>query len=260
MADLPGAAPGQTIVRNEQIGPIERRKIRSLHRLRLLPTFVTWGDPLLCTQIMKASTPPAAFAKPAPHHVIRGFLGETMVERLLEFALARREDFAPAKIGRQGRLDDAVRQSAQLCDLGGLKPILEAEFRAVFPAAIEALRIAPFDLTFIELQLVAHGDGAFYQRHIDTGTGGDGPNHRVLTGVYYFHALPKTFGGGALRLHSILPEEQGGSHVDIDPDRDTLLLFPSWAPHEVRPVSCVGGDFAQSRFALNCWFLKRAGA
>ena len=55
----------------------------------------------------------------------------------------------------------------------------------------------------VELELVAHNDGAFYARHIDTATGEDSNQVRVLSGVYYFHAKPKAFTGGALRLFAI---------------------------------------------------------
>lgn len=209
---------------------------------------------------MKSPLAPPAFARPAPHHVIQEFLGEAMVARLLDFALEHEADFTSTRVGRAtGRQDLSIRSSLQTRNLGDLRNPIEAKLRDALPGALQAMRLSSFDLGSIEIQLVAHGDGAFYRTHIDTQTGTpDGPT-RVLTGVYYFHGLPKSFSGGALRLHSILPEEQGGTHLDIEPDRDTLLLFPSWAPHQVRPVSCAGG-FAQSRFAINCWFRQRNDA
>lgn len=110
------------------------------------------------------------------------------------------------------------------------------------------------------MELAAHGDGDFYRRHIDTFIRGEVTGtDRVLTAVYYFHARPKAFTGGELRLHSFRSPDDGGSWVDIEPAHDSLLLFPAWAPHEVRPVSCPGGDFAQSRFAINCWYDCKAG-
>jgi SM-20-related protein len=35
--------------------------------------------------------------------------------------------------------------------------------------------------------------------------------------------------------------------------RDSLLVFPSSARHEVETISCPGGAFADSRFAVNIW-------
>ena len=71
--------------------------------------------------------------------------------------------------------------------------------------------------------------------------------------VYYFHRSPKSFSGGALRLYSFEASEERGTFVDIEPTNDTLVFFPSWFPHEVRPVVCPSGRFEDSRFAINCW-------
>lgn len=203
-----------------------------------------------------------AFEVPAPFRLIPGFLGDELIERLLAFANTNRDVFVPAKIGKsQGHVAPEIRVSQMTHDFGPMKEEIRARFAAVRDQAVADLRLSPFEPASMELQLVAHGDGAFYKSHIDTSMdpqGGD--TVRVLTGVLYFHALPKGFSGGQLRMHSILPPEQGGSHVDVEPERDMLLLFPSWAPHEVMPVSCPSGEFARSRFAINCWYRKRIAA
>jgi Rps23 Pro-64 3,4-dihydroxylase Tpa1-like proline 4-hydroxylase len=101
---------------------------------------------------------------------------------------------------------------------------------------------------------VAHGDGAFFTRHFDTIRANDSDQKRirVLSGVYYFNAEPKAFTGGALRLHAIGGKE-GENFVDIEPARNSLVVFLSWAPHEVLPVSCPSKRFIDSRFAINYW-------
>jgi Rps23 Pro-64 3,4-dihydroxylase Tpa1-like proline 4-hydroxylase len=76
----------------------------------------------------------------------------------------------------------------------------------------------------------------------------------VLSGVYYFHRRPKAFAGGELRLHAIGDPDR---FVDIEPVHNALLVFPAWAPHEVRPISCPSGAFVDARFAVNCWFYAR---
>ena len=43
--------------------------------------------------------------------------------------------------------------------------------------------------------------------------------------VYYFHALPKSFSGAVLRLHSLAASGQQGTFADIAPERDTLVFF-----------------------------------
>jgi hypothetical protein len=59
----------------------------------------------------------------------------------------------------------------------------------------------------VEVELVAHGDGAFFERHM-------------------------------LRLHSPGRERPTVHFVDIAPDYDTLVFFPSFFPHEVLPLKC----------------------
>ncbi|MQP65971.1 2OG-Fe(II) oxygenase [Niveispirillum sp. SYP-B3756] len=202
------------------------------------------------------NTAPAlsAFERPAPHQVISNFLGFDMIERLLAHVEANQNAFTSTEIG-QGGVDTEIRVSRVLRHFGALHSALEARFLAIMEPAIADLRMSPFDLGRLEMELVAHGDGAFYRRHIDTRTGlMDRTTDRALTGVFYFHVEPKKYSGGALRLHSILPVGQGGSFLDITPEQDMLLLFPSWAPHEVRPVSCPSNAFMDQRFAINCWF------
>ncbi len=209
------------------------------------------------------------FAAPAPHRRIDGFMGQAMVGRLLELAIARQADFVATKVGNgaKGGINPAIRSSLLLRDLGDLRAELEARFLAILDESVSMLRLSPIRLHSLELELVAHGDGAFYNEHIDTFTGrADAAADRALTGVYYFHRQPKGFSGGELRLHALAPGNgvngANGARrfIDIPPGPDTFVLFPSWAPHEVRPVSCPSGVFEDSRFAINCWYRNRRGA
>lgn len=65
------------------------------------------------------------------------------------------------------------------------------------PDLLQALGMRPFERTHVQVELVAHGDGAFYRRHIDTATG---PVHqkgpRRLSMVWYGHHQPKAFPAG----------------------------------------------------------------
>ncbi len=205
-----------------------------------------------------------AFETPAPHHRIEGFLGPDMVGKLLALALDREKDFVPTQVGNgaKGRIDPAIRESLLLRDFGDLRAELEARFGAALDVATRVLRLSPVRLHRLELELVAHNAGAFYHEHIDTFTGrSDGESERALTGVYYFHRQPKGFSGGDLRLHAIAPMADGTRRFnDIPPDQDTFVLFPAWVPHEVRPVICPSRAFADSRFAVNCWYRSRRSA
>jgi Rps23 Pro-64 3,4-dihydroxylase Tpa1-like proline 4-hydroxylase len=201
------------------------------------------------------SSAPAAFSEIPQHLLIENAFGGEMVARLLAHALKRQATFSGTTVGKREMENAQIRRSRVTRDLGELRAPLDAAFRARLSQAVSALRLAPFTLESLSLELAAHGDGDFYRRHIDTFTGHEtGAADRILTGVYYFHALPRVFTGGELRLFSLRPIEHGGAYLDIAPPCDSLLLFPAWVPHEVRPVSCPGGGFAQSRFAINCWY------
>jgi SM-20-related protein len=188
-----------------------------------------------------------------PHVVLRDFLDAATVNGLLDFALSRQSDFVPARVVSRG-VNTSIRVSASLREVGAYRQALKSKILGLVPELIARLQVTPFESSRFETELVAHGDGAFYKRHADTQTAryNDLDQIRVLSGVYYFNAEPKAFGGGALRLYAIGGKE-GEDFVDIEPLCNSLLVFPSWAPHEVMPVSCPSRRFIDSRFAINCW-------
>ena len=208
------------------------------------------------------AAPPAPRILMPPYLVLRDFLGADAAAGLLAFALGHEAAFEPTKTGfaGKGRIRPDFRVSTGTRDLGPYKPMLKDRLRALVPELVARLGTTPVVEPKFELQLVAHNDGAFYKRHIDTQTASERNRIRVLSGVYYFHAQPKAFAGGALRLYAI-GDASLRSFIDIEPQHDTLLVFPSWAPHEVMPVGCPSRRFADSRFAINCWVYRvRAAA
>jgi len=192
-----------------------------------------------------------------PHRVMQDWLDETSVETLLRLALSREAAFVPTKVGadKARAFKPEYRTSLALRSLPELAAIFNARLRQLAPSLVAEMRLSAFDVRRVELELVAHGDGAFYKRHIDVRTGGDLKFQRVLSGVYYFNHQPKAFSGGALRLYAIGNSER---FFDIEPVHNTFVAFPSWAPHEVMPVSCPSGAFVDSRFAVNCWMHRQA--
>lgn len=192
-----------------------------------------------------------------PYVVLRNFLDVATVADLLNYTLSRQSDFAPTLLN-SGAVNPALRVSSGLRELGRYRTVLKDKILGLVPELIARLRVTPFEQPKFETELVAHGDSAFYKRHIDTQTAryDDVGWIRVLSGVYYFNAEPKAFGGGALRLYAIggKPDE---SFVDVEPFNNSLLVFPSWAPHEVMPVSVPSRRFTDSRFAVNCWVHRR---
>lgn len=192
-----------------------------------------------------------------PYIVLRDFLDENAVARLLDHALSRQAEFAPTKVGKRA-VDPAIRVSLGVRDLGPYARLLEGRILALLPKLVADLRVTPVDDPKLELQLVAHGDGAFFRRHIDTQTANDEDKRRIrmLSGVYYFNSEPRAFSGGALRLYAIGGESQQ-NFVDIEPEHNSFVVFPSWAPHEVMPVVCPSKRFVDSRFAVNCWIHRK---
>ncbi len=190
-----------------------------------------------------------------PFLVIRDFLSDEDAATLLAFAIAHRDDFAPSRVGRNQVVNPAIRDSTIYRGTGDFRRVFEEKVLLRVPELTERLRMSPVTAQKLELALVAHGDGAHYARHIDSqvALAQEVKSMRVLSGVYYFHRLPKGFSGGALRLHSIGPEGDGELHEDVAPEHNALVLFPSWAPHEVMRVTCPSGKFEDSRFAVNCW-------
>lgn len=194
-----------------------------------------------------------------PYIVQTEFLQTELIASLLNYACANASLFRAARVGggNGGTVNRAIRNSSTLSDLGVYGPAIKDKLRPLAAEVAKELRLQPFELERMEIELAAHGDGAFFGRHIDTATSAvnrDAKSIRVVSGVYYFHNLPKAFEGGALRLHQIMPSSEASPFVDVEPLHNSLVLFPSWMPHEVMPVRCRSGRFADSRFAINCWF------
>jgi Rps23 Pro-64 3,4-dihydroxylase Tpa1-like proline 4-hydroxylase len=196
-----------------------------------------------------------------PYGIIHDWLGTEAVEGLLRFAQSNEDRFEDTTVAlKEGQgIDRARRVSKRLKSLGILEGELSGKLEGVLPAMFKRLGNKPFIPSNIEVELVVHGDGAFFARHIDTIA--HNPDHgghsRVFSAVYYFNALPRAFSGGIFRLYSLAASGQQGTFVDITPNRDMLLFFPSFFPHEVLPVKCPSEQFLDSRFAINFWVHRK---
>ncbi|WP_157235086.1 2OG-Fe(II) oxygenase [Methylosinus sp. LW4] len=195
-----------------------------------------------------------AAATPA-HVVIDGFLGAARAGELMQFALAHESEFSQSRFytaERAARIDTSVRDSSRLLELGPLRAAFAASVDLVLAHLTRELNARLPSETKKEIEMVRYGDGGFFKRHADAPPRPDGHDSvRVLTLVYYFHALPQRFEGGALRLFST------DGFADIAPAYDRLVAFPSAASHEVRPTHCATAHFSEGRFSINCW-LRRA--
>lgn len=197
---------------------------------------------------------------------LHDFLPEDLRQALLDWVLASQARFKAATIVHASSdvLDLSVRSALKLRDLGSLKAALSARLLAALPQILGAIGGRTVAEASLEVELTAYGDGAFYRAHRDIEVGperkplGARPGEdRLLSSVYYFHNEPKAFSGGQLRLHrwgAKVGEAAAEDFLDIQPTQNSLVAFPSWATHEVRPVECPSGRFEDYRFALNCWY------
>jgi SM-20-related protein len=207
--------------------------------------------------MLTRSSPAAA----VPHMVHRDVLGEAMVASLLDYVAARQADFNPAVVRDRGsgerRVDSGVRSSLSLADLGPFKAPIESYVSGIASAALRLFNIVEPAIELKVVDIAAYRDSDRFGAHIDTNE--RLKSVRVLSCVYYFSPTPRRFSGGELRLYGLptLSKAAAPAFVDIVPETDTLVVFPSWMRHEVLPVSVPSGAWMDSRFSLNCW-LHRA--
>lgn len=189
------------------------------------------------------------------HLVIDDFLPTPLHQQLLHYTLAKREAFSQSRI--YGRGEGAVamdfRRSWMCAEgLGPLQRPIGDILKARRAGFARDLGMAPFVIKGSEFELVAHRDGCFFKRHIDTMTRlhvARSDSDRIVSAVYYFHAAPKMFSGGQLSL-SPLGE---GEPVLVEPRDNRLVVFASYVPHEVLPVTVADDRFEHARFAINYW-------
>jgi Rps23 Pro-64 3,4-dihydroxylase Tpa1-like proline 4-hydroxylase len=158
----------------------------------------------------------------------------------------------------KSKYDDS-RESLTGRNLGEFDAILKSRIAETVLTVRGDFEMGEFSLHHVELELAAHGDGGHFHSHTDTIHEKDAG--RVMTAVYYFFAEPRRFSGGELRLCGWWRGDAKGEfpppHRYITPESDGLLIFPSWAVHEVMPVVCPSGEFADSRFSVNCWVWRQ---
>ncbi|MXP46160.1 hypothetical protein GRI43_01975 [Altererythrobacter luteolus] len=192
---------------------------------------------------------------------IDGFLGPKMSARFLEFALLQENSFAPTRVttsSEESSSDRSVRRSWHYPgDLGEIG----REFRAAISDNLEKCfslaGLMPIADPIIECDMAAHRDGCFFTRHIDTFTDETrkfSDTDRLLSAVYYFYRQPSGFSGGEL---AIAPIRGDAAPQLTAPLHDRLVVFPSFTPHAVLPVSIPGDAFSNARFSVNCW-IRRA--
>lgn len=200
---------------------------------------------------------PASPLERAPSIAVRDLLLSTGdLAELLAFTAAQEADFKPTGVGGladgTSGMNTSYRSSLRLPSpiFKPWRDRIKASVAPLLPGILTDLGMRAFDIARYEIELVRHNDGDFYKRHIDTQTGPTATARRAISLVYYFHAEPKAFEGGALRLYAL---NRNDVFLDVEPRQNRLVAFASWVPHEVMPISCPSGRFIDSRFAINCW-------
>lgn len=170
-----------------------------------------------------------------PYQVYRGFLDSETHARLLAWTMENEAKFETSSVLHSfvqddSKQDPALRRSLRVSDFGPMKAIVRQRVLDFVPKLIGDLRVTPFEPSNVELELVSNNEGAFFKPHVDTFMAdARKASDRVLSVVYYFHAEPKAFSGGALRLYAFGAWEDEGNFADVQPEQNTLVAFPSWA-------------------------------
>ena len=207
-----------------------------------------------------------------PYARLNNFLPDDDHGRIIEWVLANSAQFSAAvvtdgEIGSEYEVSLEDRIALTSKNLGPFGPML----RKHLLGALEEIVVrtgTPVSPQSLDLEFSAYGNGAFFTPHLDISTGlnrkplsGEPGQDRILSAVYHFYREPKAFSGGALRLYRFGANSTGSdlgpiNHIDLAPVNNSLIAFPSTALHEVRPVECRTADFADYRFALNCWYCR----
>jgi Rps23 Pro-64 3,4-dihydroxylase Tpa1-like proline 4-hydroxylase len=198
-------------------------------------------------------------ALPAKCVVLDEFLAPQELDQLIRFTLEHEADFTASEVispsADGGVVNYEHRRSRVLMDLAEHQDLVLDRIKAVLPRVLQTLGMEEFSISGVEFQVTASNDGDFFNFHSDNGS--DRVASRHLTFVYFFHREPRQFEGGELRIHDASLDNgayvSAGSYQTIVPNQNQIVFFPCELLHEITPVTCPSGLFADSRFTLNGW-------
>jgi SM-20-related protein len=187
------------------------------------------------------------------------FLVAQELRELIAFTLAREPQFAHTEViggNGEGRRDHDYRRSRVLFGLDGFDRVFSDRLMMFMPQIVAGLGMGPFNVSQLEIQLTATNNSEFFRMHTDN----DAPQvaRRLITFVYFFHREPRAFSGGELRIHDSHRSGErtlaSGPYRIVYPHQNQIVFFYSGTLHEILPVGCPTGQFADSRFTVNGWF------
>lgn len=216
--------------------------------LRLLELGLGRSDPMPAPSLPTGGSP----APPPPFVLIHDFLAPDQHAAVVDIAVSHQGHFEKSSVTTnvEGYRESHVLHATAF---PALYDMMKAEVTGVLPSVLDRLAHPAFTVTQVEMQMTAHGDGAFFKVHDDASS--PDTQQRELTYVYYFQASqPRGFSGGALRLYPTPDGTLDTSRFrDVDPLDNAIIFFNSRTMHEVLPVQVPSGAFQDSRFTLNGW-------
>jgi SM-20-related protein len=181
-------------------------------------------------------------------------LSQYVLEHEMQFEVS--EVIAPGVTG--GAVDYDHRRSRVLMNLNGHEKMITDRVLTCLPRVLKKWGRDPFAISRLETQTTASNHGDFFHCHVDNGA--EAVAAREITFVYFFHREPKQFSGGELRIYDSRRENDNyvptANYRTIVPEQNQLVLFASQLSHEITPVDCPSGQFADSRFTVNGWVHK----
>jgi SM-20-related protein len=193
----------------------------------------------------------------APYIRIPSFLTADENRHLLNYAVEQRANFVRSTLDVE---TPDYRESLLLPRFGDLGIDLEGRIEEILPELFAHFQIEPPTQPSLETQFTTHNDGGYLKIHNDNGSAVT--SSRVLTYVYYFFRQPAAFRGGQLRIYDSKIKDNfwvaADTYVDIEPENNMMLFFPSRLVHEVLPIACPSRKFADGRFTLNGWVKKQS--
>jgi SM-20-related protein len=199
---------------------------------------------------------------PAQCVILDEFLTSTELNTLTQYVLEQEMRFEMSEVLSPGVTGGAVdydhRRSSVLMDLSGHEKMITDRVLSCLPRVLKKWGRDPFPISRLETQTTASNHGDFFHCHVDNGA--EAVAAREITFVYFFHREPKQFGGGELRIYDSRRENANyvptANYRTIVPEQNQLVLFASGLSHEITPVDCPSGQFADSRFTVNGWVHK----
>jgi SM-20-related protein len=177
-------------------------------------------------------------SRPGPYYLMADLLPAATAEEVLSQILNREVDFCPLT---------GQRNFLRLPQPLDCLPAFSDRVLATLPHIQRVFGVALCQPE-IEFYVHAYNDGTRFGRHADDHGGGNW--RRRISCVYYVHRRPRAFEGGDL----IVYDHRGRAHR-VRAEHNTAVFFPSHLLHEVQPVICRSGAFADSRFSINVWIM-----